>query len=176
MFDVKTPLSKIHRASRRIASPTTFVAVPGVWGYIDNSGNINNIPTTATATTQQPQVLKPVLGNASANIYESQDIKVGSVATLETTFRAAVDGNGYQKVVGNGGTTINNLTNYPQGADLSVGYITTATATTDKTYSLLADLGKLKPAQTGEVVVARVEQLDATNGILYFETVTPHTK
>ena len=174
MFDVKTPLSKIHRASRRI--PSGFVAVPGVWAYVDNNGQLNNIPTTATATTQQPKVLKPVLGNASANIYESQDIKVGSIATLETTFRAAVDGNGYQKVVGNGGTSISNVTNYPQGADLSVGYLTTATATTDLAFSALADLGKLKPAQTGEVVVARVEGLDATNGILTFETVTPHVK
>lgn len=177
MFDVKTPLSKLHRATRKIS--TGFTAAPGSWAYVDNSGVLNNIPTTATATSQQPAALKPVLGNASANTYESNDIKVGSIATIESPFRATVDGVGYEKSNA-GGTSINNTTNYPQGADLSVAFLTTsstgATTATNLIYSAIADLGKLKPAQTGEIVVARVESLDATAGYLTFETVTPHVK
>jgi len=171
MFDVKTPLSKIHRATRRI--PSTFLAVPGIWAAVGTNGSLYNIPTTCTAGGQ-PQVLKPVLGNASSSVYESNDIKVGSIATLETPFRASVDGAGYAKVRSDGTAYGAALA---QGADLSVAFVVTnATGTSNLTYSLLADLGKLKPACTDEVVVARVESCDVVNGILTFETVTPHIK
>ena len=173
MFDVKTPLSKLHRATRRI-TVGSFVAVPGVWAAVNASGNLINIATNLTSGAQ-PKVLKPVLGNASTNVYESNDIKVGSIATIESPFRASVDGVGYQKVDAQS-STINNVTNYPQGADLSVAFRLAPSTEAGATYCLAADLGKLRPAFTGDVVVARVESLDATNGILTYETVTPHIK
>jgi hypothetical protein len=174
MFEIKTPYSKLHRAVRRIKAG--FASVPGIWGYIDNNDVLNNIATNLTATTAQARVLKPVLGNASASIYEGHDVRgVGSVSTVEGIFRATVDGAGYQKVDSDN-TNINLTTVYTQGADLSVAYLTTAIATSDLDFSLLADLGKLKPAQVGDTVVARVESLNATKGELTYETVTPFTK
>lgn len=165
MLDVKTPLSKVHRATRRIA--TTFVAAPGVWAYVTTGNVLTNIAATST----QPKVLKIVLGNASSSQYESNDVAVGSISTLEGVFRAAVDTNGYQKFGSNGTSDISAL--YTQGAALSVAY-TTATNGTNEASAMAADLGKLKPASTGDIVVARVENIDTTNNVLTFETVTPY--
>lgn len=172
MLDVKTPLSKIHRTTRRIA--TGFAAVPGSWAYIASTGVLTNVVSTSTNQTQ-PKVLKCVMGNASTNTYESNDIAVGSIATLETVFRAAVDSNGYATAAA-AGTSLNNATYYPQGQELTVAYLVTSTATgAGLQFSATADIGKLRPVVTnGEVVVARVEGIDATNSVLTFETVTPY--
>lgn len=167
MLDIKTPLSKVHRATRRIADG--FVAAPGLWAYVTTGNVLTNIAATST----QPKVLKMVLGNASSSTYESNDIAVGSISTVEGVFRAAVSTSGYQKFGSDGTSSITAL--YTQGADLSVAY-TTATDGTNAADSLTADLGKLKPAVTGEVVVARVENIDNTNNIVTFEVVTPHLK
>ena len=172
MLDVKTPLSKVHRATRKIASG--FGAAPGLWAYVTTGNVLTNIAATST----QPKVLKIVLGNASTNIYESNDIEVGSVSTLEGVFRAAVDTNGYQKLASNGTSDLSAL--YTQGAELTVSYTTSnATGTSDVSAALLADLGKLRPCgtiSTGAIVVARVENIDTTNNVLTFETVTPYPK
>jgi len=170
MLDVKTPLSKVHRATRRIA--TTFTAVPGVWAYVTTGNVLANISATST----KPQVLKIVLGNASSSQYESNDVAVGSISTLEGVFRAAVDTNGYQRFGSNGATDISAL--YTQGAELTVAY-TTATDGTTEVSAAAADLGKLRPVgteSTGVIVVARVENIDTINNVLTFETVTPYPK
>lgn len=167
MLDIKTPLSKVHRATRRIADG--FVAAPGLWAYVTTG----NVLTNITATSTRPQVLKMVLGNASSSPYESNDIAVGSISTVEGVFRASVGASGYQKVGSDGVSSITAL--YTQGADLSVAY-TTATNGTNAASALTVDLGKLKPALTGDVVVARVENIDNTNNVLTFESVTPHLK
>jgi hypothetical protein len=53
----------------------------------------------------------------------------------------------------------------------------TSTATSDATsFVLAADIGKLRPATSTEIVVARVENIDTTNNILTFEAVSPHVK
>lgn len=170
MLDVKTPLSKVHRATRRIA--TGFAAVPGVWANLSTA----NVLTNITATSSAPMALKIVLGNASTSQYESNDVAVGSISTLEGVFRAAVDTNGYQKFGSNGTSDISSL--YVQGAELTVAY-TTGTNGTDNTNAAAADLGKLVPAvatATGMLIVARVENIDTTNNVLTFETVTPYIK
>ena len=168
MLDVKTPLSKVQRTSRRLNQKTSFF-VPGNWGYV-SGGLLNAFVTGITAA--QP-VMKLVMGNNTSNVYESNDVEVGSISTVEGVFRAAVDSNGYQ--VMNASTTPAAIT-YNPGDDLTVAWATTATGTTSLVYAAAADLGKLHPATTGDVVVARVESVDSTNSVLTFETVTPHVK
>ena len=116
MLNILTPLTKVHRATRRIDADN-FVAAPGLWAYINSSGVLTNIARTSTSQAQ-PAVLKIVLGNASTNQYESNDVEVGSISTVESFFRAAVDTNGYAKFASDGTSTMA----YAQGADLSVGY------------------------------------------------------
>ena len=159
MLDVKTPLSKVHRAVRRINDLSTFAAKPGSWGSINTAGCIVKIAATAT----QPKVLKLIMGNASTNIYESNDVKVGSISTLEGYVRAAVDTDGYVQ----SNSTGTALT-YDQGADLTVSYTSAAIST--------LDLGKLMPATINDVVVGRVENVDTVLAQLTFETVSPHIK
>lgn len=173
MLDVKTPLSKLHRPARRINDVSTFTAVPGAWAYLE-SDKLYNIPTTSTNQAQK-KVLKIIMGNASTSQYESNDIEVGRIATIEGVFRAQVDSNGYQVTMG--GASATTAITYDQGDELTVAYlITSATATTATSYSKAADIGKLRKATTGEVVVARVEAHDATSSYLTFETVTPYPK
>ena len=174
MLDVKTPLSKIHRLARKV-DPSAVTAEPGSWISIQTGSAVNLVG--ATNATQQP-ILKMVLGNASSNQYESNDIEVGRLATIEGVFRATVDTDGYQKYVGGTGTqTLSTAVTYTEGADLSVAYKTTsATATSAAGISPAGDIGKLMPATTGNIVVGRVETHDSTNSTLTFETVTPHIK
>ena len=168
MLDVKTPLSKVQRTSRRLNQKTNFF-VPGNWGYVAN-GLLNQF--TAGVTAAQP-VVKLVMGNNTSSVYESNDTEVGSISTVEGVFRAAVDSNGYQVYdVQQTPAAIS----YTPGEDLTVAWATTSTWTTSLAYAAAADLGKLHPAATNDVVVARVESVDATNSILTFETVTPHIK
>ena len=175
MLDVFTPLSKLHRPARRVNDVSTFTANPGVWAYLA-SDKLYNI--TSTSTNQaQPQVLKPILGYASTSQYESNDIQVGRIATLEGVFRAQVDSNGYQVLVGGTGTEATTSLDYTVGGNLTVAYkVTSATAVTSQNFAFAqaADIGKLRPAVTGDVVVARLEAIDTTNSLLTFETVTPH--
>ena len=169
-LEIKTPLSKVHRAVRHIS--TTFTAAPGLWAYVSTG----NVLTNISATSTQPKVLKMVLGNASSSDYESNDVEVGSISTVEGVFRAAVGSNGYQMLGSDGTSSLSAL--YTQGAELTVAY-TTATDGTTETNAAATDLGKLRPVgteSTGAIVVARVENIDTVNNILTFETVTPYPK
>ena len=169
MLDVKTPLSKVHRATRRVESG--FVANPGIWAYLE-SGVLKNI----VATTSQEKVLKVVIGNASSSVYESHDVEVGSIATIDEVARMAVDTDGYQAVVGGTGTTATATMAYATagGDDLTVAYRTTSATAGSSAYSKPADLGKLRFAITGDTVVARSESF--SGGLLEYSTVTPYTK
>jgi hypothetical protein len=170
MLDVKTPLSKIHRTSRRV-NKDTFLASPGLWAYVTTGNVLANIASTST-NQAQPKVLKIVMGNASSNQYESNDIEVGSISTLEGVFRATVDGSGYQ--VTDSSSTAFTASDYLQGTELTVAYKVTTVATSTYAFALAADIGKLRPALSGELVVARVENIDTTLNQLTFETVTPY--
>jgi hypothetical protein len=170
MLDVKTPLSKVFRASRRINDTSTFSAKPGQWGYVDTANNICKV----AATSAQKKVLKLIMGNCSTNTYESNDVKVGSISTLEGMVRATVDSDGYAV---SGGTAATVALTYAQGDDLTVVY-TAANAGFTNAFATIAttDFGKLSIATVGDMVVAQVENIDTTLGQLTFQTITPRVK
>lgn len=89
-LEILTPLDKLHRVSRKI-DKDTFVAVPGIWAEVKADGTLDNI------TTDTPGVVtKLVMNSASDNIYESHDVEVGRITTVEDIgFRYQVDGEGY---------------------------------------------------------------------------------
>ena len=138
MLDVKTPLSKIHRATKQIVEG--FVAVPGIWAVL-SSDVLNNVATTNDAG----DVYKLVLGNASDSVYESHDIKVGSISIIEGEVRATV---GSESVV---------FTGLADGKFLTVS--------TDS-----ASLGKLILATTGDLIVARVDSIVAGETVTFMTT------
>ena len=143
MLDIRTPLSKDIRVSRKI-DVGNFVALPGVWVGIAADGKAFNVVTGTT-----PAVCKICISSASANMYESNDVKVGRITTLESTgVRFGVDADGF------GGSSA------ASGAYLSVD-------------NASGKEGKLKVAATGETIVATVEGYDAASGILTFVTSSP---
>ena len=138
MISVLTPLSKVHRGSRKIDSDN-FVAAPGIWASLKNDGSLENVATA-------PAVAKLVLGNASSNSYESHDVTVGRIATLETIgarVKASID-------LFDGAVT--------QGAALTVS------AATGKK-------GLLKAAATTNIVVAVAEEV--TSDYVVYTTASP---
>src|SRR5271169_3204281 len=90
MLDIKTPLSKCVRVSRKV--PTTgFTALPGVWLNINNDGSAQNV-----ALNTAPAVAKLNIGTFTGNTYESNDVEVGRITTLETIgARVQVDSVGW---------------------------------------------------------------------------------
>jgi hypothetical protein len=150
MLQILTPLSKGTRVSRKVDA-STFVASPGIWGAIASDGSIANVVTATPAL-----VNKMVISNASSNVYESHDITVGRITTLETPgIRCQVDTDGY---VDSASVAV--------GADLVVS----CDAGDEGKLAVEADV-----ANGTYEVVARVEEFDATNNLLTFVTVSPRT-
>lgn len=150
MLEILTPFSKFTRVSRKV-DPDNFTAVPGLWGVIDSDGGIENV-TTGTP----PIGARMIISSASSNKYESHDIEVGRITTVETPgVRFKVDTEGYVDSV-----------NVAVGADLVVsdqdGY--------EGKLAVEADVDN----DTYEIV-ARVEEFDATNNILTAVTVSPRS-
>jgi hypothetical protein len=142
MLDIRTPLSKDTRVSRKI-DVANFVALPGVWVGVANDGSAYNVGGST------PAVCKLCIGFASTNMYESNDVKVGRITTLETTgCRLGVDGDGF------GGTTA------AQGDYLSVDHST-------------GKKGKLKVASAGETIVAVAEGYDSATSVLTYTITSP---
>jgi hypothetical protein len=136
-------MSKLTRVSRKV-NPATLVAVPGVWLSIDATGIASNVQTSTA-----PLVAKLCIGSNSANPYESHDVEVGRITTLETIgVRCGVDSDGFH------GSSIT------QGALLSVD--------TSAGYE-----GQLKAAVKGDVAVAVAEGYDSATGVLTFTTCSP---
>jgi len=150
-LEILTPLSKGHRVSRKIDS-ANFTAVPGIWGYVDTNGTLNNF------VVNTPQLgSRMVISNASTNEYESHDIEVNRISTLESPgFRCKVDTDCYVD-------SVNVAVGLPLVASVDTGNI--------GKLAVLADITK-----TGDYeIVARVEEFDATNNLLTFLTVSPTT-
>ena len=146
MLQILTPLNKVERVSRSI-DPTTFVAAPGVWAQLQADESIINVVAGTNAL-----VNKLVIGSSSSNIYESHDVDVGRVATMESFgVRCQVDSTGYY-----GSMTLGDL--------LCVS-------------SLAGQLGKLvssREAANGIYeIVARCEKIDTVGGFLTFKTISP---
>ena len=91
MLEILTPFNKIVRGNRSVDG-ATFAAVPGIWGYIASDGSIKN----QVASTLR-KINKLVITSATDNKYESNDVEVGRIATLEgpSGVRFRVDTAGY---------------------------------------------------------------------------------
>jgi hypothetical protein len=163
MFNIFTPLRNIHRPVRQIVEG--FVAQSGIWAYLDTDGKLNNIPNDSS-TQEQPKILKPVMTIVNDNDYECNDSKVMRVATLEGPFRASVDSNGFQLT-----DSSDIAIDYDDVDYLTVAFRIAPETTTDIRYSKAADIGKLRPASFGDIIVAKVLRSDSTT--LWFETMSP---
>jgi ribosomal protein L23 len=146
MLELLTPMVKLERVSRSIDS-ATFVAAPGVWAQVQADGSLINVLAGVNA-----KVNKLNIGSASSNIYESHDVEVGRITTMETHgVRVKVDTAGY--------------TGTPSFGDLLV------------VCSEALKLGKL--VSTDEAVngtyeiVARVEEVNSSSGYIIYRTLSP---
>jgi len=149
MLDILTPMNKIERVSRKVDADT-FVAAPGIWGVIASDGSIENVTTSANALLN-----KLVITSASANQYESNDVEVGRISSMESHgIRIKVDSEGYTAATAVVG-------------DMLV--VSSASGTE----------GKLIPsdeALTGTYeIVARIEEVNAAGGWIIYRTVSPIT-
>jgi hypothetical protein len=143
MLDIKTPLIKCTRVSRKV-DITNFIALPGIWLKINNDGSAANVVTSAA-----PAVAKLCINCYTGNAYECHDVEVGRITTLETIgARCSVDADGFKDVAC-----------YPGY------YLMVATDAGNE--------GKLTAASTGSTVVAVCEGYDFTNHILTFTIVDP---
>lgn len=92
MFEILTPLAKLHRVSRQIEDVSAFVAHPGLWGALNANGTIKNVPEGTPSI-----VTKLIVGNCSSDPYESHDVKgSGRISTIEDVgFRFSCDSDCY---------------------------------------------------------------------------------
>ena len=147
MLEILTPLAKLERVSRQI-DPTVFVATPGIWAQVQADGSLLNVANTVKA-----KVNKLVIGSASLNVYESHDVEVGRITTLETIgARVKVDGEGYAGTIAQGDFLLVSSDTASLGK-----LITLATASSTGIYEY----------------VARAEEVNTAAGYLIFRTVSP---
>jgi len=147
MLEIFTPMNKIERVSR-VVDPDNFVAAPGIWGYIDTDGSIKN------QVTDTPKVLnKLVITSKSSNIYESHDVEVGRITSMESFgVRVQVDSEGYDGTINQGDKLVVST------ADGSEGKLVSTAET----------------SETGDYeVVARAEEVNTTDGWIIFRTLSP---
>lgn len=148
MLEILTPLTKLERVSRQI-DPATFVATPGIWGQVQSDGSLINVLNTVKA-----KVNKLVIGSASDNVYESHDVEVGRITTLESIgCRVKVTSTGYAGVIAQGDFLIVSSDTASLGK-----LITVATAVSKGDYE----------------VVARAEEVNSVSGYVIFRTVSPY--
>jgi hypothetical protein len=149
MFEILTPMEKVERVSRAI-NPTTFVATPGIWALLYTDGSLRNV-----AATVNNLINKLVIGSASSNVYESHDVEVGRIATMESFgIRCQTDSQGF--------TTAHGV---PVLGDQLV--VSTNAATLGKLIPL-----RLSTPGTYEVV-ARVEGWTLATSVVVYKTLSP---
>jgi hypothetical protein len=155
MLEILTPLQKLERVSRKIDA-ANFIAAPGVWAQVTADGSLLNVVTATPGL-----VNKLVIGNASNNMYESHDVEVGRITTLESIgARCKVDSDGVHG-------TISAI----QLGDLL--YVSAGSGHEGKLASVRVNPDTLH-AGVYEVV-GRVEQIDATAGWVLYRTISPST-
>jgi len=148
MLEILTLMNKIERVSRRI-DPDNFVAVPGIWAEVQTDGSLANV-----TTTEAQLINKLVIGNASDNIYESHDVSVGRITTVESFgVRVKVDSEGFDGTIVVGELLIVSNTSGIEGKLVGVTNETEA----DGDYEQ----------------VARVEESNETEGWIIYRTVSP---
>jgi hypothetical protein len=150
MLEILTILNKVDRVSR-VVDPDSFVAAPGIWGAIQSDGSIANCDAASVK-----YIHKLAMSSASSSVYESHDIEVGRITTMESLgTRVKVDSEGYAGTIA-------------QGDLLFVSYNTTGTST----------IGKLRSTteaghETGDFeVVARAEEVGTD--YLVYKTISPY--
>jgi hypothetical protein len=148
MLELLTPMQKLERVSRQI-DPSTFVAAPGIWAQVEADGSLLNVANTVKA-----KVNKLVIGSASLDKYESNDVEVGRITSLETIgCRVKVDGAGYAGTIAQGDFLIVSSDTASLGK-----LITVATASSAGNYE----------------VVARAEEVNTAAGYIIYRTVSPY--
>jgi len=149
MLEILTPLNKCERVSRQIA-PATFVAKPGEWAQVESDGSLINVEAGVNA-----KINKLVIGSASSNQYESHDVEVGRITSMESHgIRCKVDTVGFHDVVSQGDELV------VSSASDSLGKLMSVNRAASGTYE----------------VVARAEEVNLTTGYLIFRTVSPYMK
>lgn len=147
MMEILTPMNKIERVSRKIDA-ATFVAEPGIWAVCGSTGILTNVASGVNAL-----VNKLVMTSASSSAYESHDVSVGRITTMESHgIRVKVDTEGFTATTAVAG-------------DLLV--VSSAAAT----------LGKLIPSDEAVAgtyeVVARIEEVGASSAYIIYRTLSP---
>lgn len=147
MLEILTPLNKLERVSRQI-DPATFVAAPGIWAQVQADGSLLNVLNTVKA-----KINKLVIGSASSNQYESHDVEVGRVATLESIgCRVKVSNTGYAGTIAQGDFLLVSSDTASLGK-----LITLATASSTGVYEY----------------VARAEEVNTADGYIIYRTISP---
>ena len=77
MFEVLTLLTKTSRIPRT-CDPDTLVGEPGIWVELMGDGSVVNVGATA------PLIAKVLFNGNSSSVYESHDVSIGRISTLET--------------------------------------------------------------------------------------------
>jgi hypothetical protein len=147
MLEILTPLNKLERVSRQV-DPATFIAAPGIWAQVQDDGSLLNVLNTVKA-----KVNKLVIGSASNDKYESNDIEVGRIATLESIgARIKVDSAGFAGTPAQGDFLLVSSDTASLGK-----LITLAAATSTGVYEY----------------VARAEEVNTAAGYLIYRTISP---
>jgi hypothetical protein len=128
--------------------PETFVATPGIWAVLNNTGDISNVVESTPA-----KVNKLVIGRRTGNKYESHDTDVGEITTMESHGIRCKASFGLYVGVVNAGDRL---------------AVSTFSDTLGKLISVEQDY------ETGDYeVVARAEEAHMTEGWIIFRTVSP---
>jgi len=144
-FQLISILSKMQRVSRT-CDPDTLIAEAGKWVELTSDGGVALVGATA------PKVAKLLYNGNSSSMYESHDVSLGRITTLETISARVQVSSDF--LVGD----------MNQGDDLYVVF----NATTDN-----GKLASIQEAANGTyTAVAKVEQVNADGSIVY-STVSP---
>jgi hypothetical protein len=146
MLELLTPMVKLERVTRSI-NPATFVAAPGIWAQVQSDGSLINVLAGVNA-----KINKLVISSASSNIYESHDVEVGRVTSMDSHgIRVKVDTAGF--------------TGTPAQGDLLV-----VCSEALKLGKLISTAGAVNGTYE---IVARAEEVYLSSGIIIYRTISP---
>jgi len=126
-LEILTPMNKVERVARQII-PSTFVAAPGIWAQIQADGSLLNVAEGINAL-----INKLVIGSASSNVYESHDVEVGRITTMESFgVRCKVDSAGFTGTINQGETLV------VSSAAATLGKLISTETAANGTYEIVA--------------------------------------
>ena len=150
MMELLTPMNKSERVSRKV-DPDTFIAEPGIWGATQTDGSIDLITDNASTV-----VNKLVMTSNSSSPYESQDVEVGRITTMESIgMRVKVDSAGFALTPALGDFLMVSSTPAYKGKLVSIGDEVEVTGNRE--------------------VVARCEESNMTEGWIIYRTISPYS-